>query len=58
MTKQEQNDIIKNVWTQHLQRTDDIPKDIANRYALWVQSKIKTAIERLKTAQAPEEPAA
>lgn len=62
MTKQEQNNIIKQVWTEHLQRTDDIPTDIANKYSLWVRGIIKTAVDRLKanveTQAGDEQPAA
>lgn len=47
MTKQEQNDIIKRVWEEHLQRKDDIPKTLADNYAIWLRSIIKQAAGQL-----------
>lgn len=47
MTKQEQNDIIKQVWTKHLQRTDSIPEDLADRYSIWLRSIIQQAASML-----------
>ena len=47
MTKQEQNDIIKRVWEEHLQRKDDIPKTLADNYSIWLRSIIKQAAAQL-----------
>ncbi len=47
MTKQEQNDIIKQVWEEHLQRKDDIPKTLADNYSIWLRSIIKQAAGQL-----------
>jgi hypothetical protein len=48
MTKQESNDIIKRVWTEHLQRTpESIPEDLADNYSLWLRSVIQKASSML-----------
>ena len=51
MTKQEQNDIIKQVWTEHLQRKDDLPADLADGYSIWLQALIKEAAPLLSPEQ-------
>jgi len=53
MTKQEQNDIIKRVWTEHLQRKDDIPADLADKYSTWLKGKIQQA-SSLLVEQSPQ----
>ena len=54
MTKQEQNDIIKRVWTEHLQRHDDIPESLADNYSIWLRSIIKQAAGQLTVGQVSE----
>lgn len=43
MTKVEMNSIIESVWTKHLQETDNIPEDLANKFSLWLQSVLRKA---------------
>lgn len=43
MTKQEANSIIERVWTEHLQRVDNVPEDLANKFSLWLQGVLKQA---------------
>ena len=54
MTKQEQNDIIKRVWEEHLQRKDDIPKTLADNYSIWLRSIIKQAAGQLTVGNPSE----
>lgn len=54
MTKQEQNDIIKYVWTEKLMQKDDLKEDIANGYSVWLQAIIKQAALSLTGIQ-PEQ---
>ena len=54
MTKQEQNDIIKRVWEEHLQRKDDIPKTLADNYSIWLRSIIKQAAGQLTVGNTSE----
>lgn len=54
MTKQEANDIIKNVWTQHLQCKDSIPEDLADGYSIWLRGKIQQAAGQLTVGQPAE----
>ena len=51
MTRQEQNEIIKRVWTEHLQRKDDLPADLADGYSVWLQALIKEAAPLLAPEQ-------
>ena len=55
MTKQEQNDIIKRVWTEHLQRKDDIPESLADGYSIWLRTKIREAASQLTTSQGSDQ---
>ena len=48
MTKEEQNQIIKDALVRNLQKENDIPKDIGNIYKNWLLGKIKQASEQLK----------
>ena len=48
MTKEEQNQIIKDALVRNLQKENDIPKDIGNVYKNWLLGKIKQASEQLK----------
>ena len=54
MTKQEQNDIIKRVWEEHLHRKDDIPKTLADNYSIWLRSIIKQAAGQLTVGNPSE----
>lgn len=54
MTKQEQNDIVKRVWEEHLQRKDDIPKTLADNYSIWLRSIIKQAAGQLTVGNPSE----
>lgn len=54
MTKQEQNDIIKRVWTEHLQRRDEIPATLADDYSLWLRGIIREAANQLTVGNASE----
>lgn len=54
MNKQEQNDIIKRVWEEHLQRKDDIPKTLADNYSIWLRSIIKQAAAQLTVGNPSE----
>lgn len=51
MTKEQQNDIIKRVWTEHLQHKDDIPESLADNYSIWLRAKIREAVPQLSTSQ-------
>lgn len=51
MTKEEQNNIIKRVWTEHLQRKDDIPESLADNYSIWLRAKIREAVPQLSASQ-------
>lgn len=48
MTKEEQNQIIKNKMVEHLQREGDIPESIGEIYKNWLLGKIQQASEQLK----------
>lgn len=48
MTKEEQNQIIKNKWVEHLQREDNIPESVGEIYRNWLLGKIQQASEQLK----------
>lgn len=55
MTKEEQNQIIKNTWVRNLQKEKDIPEDIGNIYRNWLLGKIKQASDQLKQTQGPQD---
>ena len=55
MTKEEQNQIIKDVWVRNLQKEKDIPEDIGNIYRNWLLGKIKQASDQLKQTQGPQD---
>lgn len=55
MTKEEQNQIIKDVWVHNLQKEKDIPEDIGNIYRNWLLGKIKQASDQLKQTQGPQD---
>ena len=48
MTKEEQNQIIKDKWVEHLQREDSIPESVGEIYKNWLLGKIQQASEQLK----------
>lgn len=60
MTKQEQNNIILQVWQEHLQRKDKLPERIADIYSKWLRGVIQQASPLLTTqnnqpAQEPQQ---
>lgn len=55
MTKEEQNQIIKDTWVRNLQKERDIPEDIGNIYRNWLLGKIKQASDQLKQTQGPQD---
>ena len=56
MTKEEQNQIIKDAWVRNLRKENDIPNDIGNIYKNWVIGKVKAASSQLQ--EPVEQPAA
>lgn len=48
ITKEEQNQIIKDKWVEHLQREDNIPESVGEIYRNWLLGKIQQASEQLK----------
>ena len=55
MTKEEQNQIIKDTWVRNLQKEKDIPEDSGNIYRNWLLGKIKQASDQLKQTQGPQD---
>ena len=55
MTKEEQNQIIKDTWVRNLQKARNIPEDIGNIYRNWLLGKIKQASDQLKQTQGPQD---
>lgn len=55
MTKEEQNQIIKDTWVRNLQKEKGIPEDIGNIYRNWLLGKIKQASDQLKQTQGPQD---
>lgn len=55
MTKEEQNQIIKDTWVRNLQKEKNIPEDIGNIYRNWLLGKIKQASDQLKQTQGPQD---
>lgn len=55
MTKEEQNQTIKDAWVRNLQKEKDIPEDVGNIYRNWLLGKIKQASDQLKQAQSPQD---
>lgn len=47
MTKERQNDIIKEAWTRRLRAQLDIPESVGSLYSAWLQGKIKQASDQL-----------
>lgn len=48
MTKEEQNQIIKDAWVRNLRKADDIPENIGQTFAFWVRNKIMQVSMQLK----------
>ena len=55
MTKEKQNQIIKDAWVRNLQKEGDIPEDISLIYKNWVLSLIQKVSDQLKPQAQPEE---
>lgn len=55
MTKEEQNQIIKDAWVRNLQKENDIPTDIGQIYENWVLGKIQEAQQQLLQPQQQQE---
>lgn len=56
MTKEEQNQVIKDAWVRNLRKETDIPENIGNIYKNWVISKVKSASAQLQEPiQQPEQ---
>lgn len=55
MTKEEQNQIIKDKWVEHLQREDNIPESVGEIYRNWLLGKIQQASDQLKQKQPEQE---
>lgn len=51
MTKEEQNQIIKDAWVRNLKKETDIPTDIGQLYENWVLVKIQEAQQQLLQPQ-------
>lgn len=47
MTKERQNEIIKEAWVRRLQSDLSIPDSIGETYSAWLQGKIKQASDQL-----------
>lgn len=55
MTKEEQNQIIKDALVRSLKKENDIPDDIGNIYRNWLLGKVKQASDQLKQTQGPQD---
>lgn len=55
MTKEEQNQIIKDTWVRNLQKENDIPESVGEIYRNWVLGKIQEASAQLTQTQGPQE---
>lgn len=53
MTKERQNQIIKDAWVRSLQKNNDIPSDIGNIYRNWLLGKINQASAQLRQPAQP-----
>lgn len=54
MTKEEQNQIIKDKWVEHLQLENSIPESVGEIYRNWLLGIIQQASMQLKQAQGPQ----
>lgn len=55
MTKEDQNQIIKDAWTRSLQKEKDIPSDVGEIYKNWLLGKIQEASAQLNPPPPQEE---
>lgn len=55
MTKEEQNQTIKDAWVRNLQKEDDIPENVGEIYKNWVLGKIQQASSQLQQSAKPQE---
>ena len=55
MTKEEQNQIIKDKLVEHLQREDSIPESVGEIYRNWLLGKIQQASSQLTQTQGPQD---
>ena len=55
MTKEEQNQIIKDALMRNLRKNDSIPDNLGDLYENWLTGKIRQASEQLVQQQGPQE---
>lgn len=55
MTKEEQNQIIKDAMVRNLQKEEDIPESIGDTYRNWLAGKIQQASVQLQQPAQPEQ---
>lgn len=55
MTKEDQNQIIKDAWVRNLQKKEDIPEDIGQTFRNWVLGLIKKSNGQLTQMQGPQD---
>jgi hypothetical protein len=55
MTKEEQNQIIKDAWVKGLQKEKDIPSDVGEIYKNWLLGKIQDASAQLNQGAGQQE---
>ncbi|MBD5398451.1 hypothetical protein HDR60_03020 [bacterium] len=58
MTKEEQNQIIKDKWVENLQREKDIPDSVGEIYRNWLLGIIQQASAQLLQTQGPQDQSA
>lgn len=55
MTKEEQNQTIKDAWVRNLQKEDNIPENVGEIYKNWVLGKIQQASSQLQQSAKPQQ---
>lgn len=55
MTKDEQNQIIKDAWVHNLKKQGDIPKNIGEIYKNWLLEKVREANAQLNEGAAQQQ---
>lgn len=56
MTKEEQNQIIKDAMAKNLQKETDIPEDIGRTYEIWLQGLVTQASKQfMQQSSKPQE---
>ena len=55
MTKEDQNQIIKDAWVRNLQKENDIPENVGEIYRNWVLGKVQQASAQLQQPAQPEQ---